>query len=191
MKGAECAERNGKNNNKNSPIFVFRVIIENWGDFFTKMTITRKIEIGKIWNFLFFSIQPIADLTCKFKKKKLFWTKSMILFAPRWFCPPPLPLTGAAPLDPACFWIEDCILTGLRSTAFKEFACYSVFMHNSKNKNRKNLKFGFSFYSTDSRSFMSFLKKKIGFWSGFCSKSNFFFSNLDEKSAIIWKKIGK
>ena len=36
MKGAECAERNGKNNNKNSPIFVFRVIIENWGDFFHK-----------------------------------------------------------------------------------------------------------------------------------------------------------
>ena len=53
--------------------------------------------------------------------------------------------------------------------------------HNSKNKNRKNLKFGFSFYSTDSRSFMYILKKKkmefdldlIGH-PGFCSKSNFF-----------------
>ena len=41
MKGAECAELNGK---KNSPIFIFRVI-ENWGDNVTKMTITRKRKI--------------------------------------------------------------------------------------------------------------------------------------------------
>ena len=39
MKGAECAEQYGKHNKKNSPIFIFRVIIENWGDFFTKMTL--------------------------------------------------------------------------------------------------------------------------------------------------------
>ena len=48
MKGAECAEETGKNNFKNSPFFFFRVTIENWGDFFTKMTITRKMKIGKI-----------------------------------------------------------------------------------------------------------------------------------------------
>ena len=39
MKDAECAEYSGKNNKKNSPIFIFGVIIENWGDFFTKMTL--------------------------------------------------------------------------------------------------------------------------------------------------------
>ena len=37
------------------------IIIENWGGFFTKMTITRKIEIG---NSVFLSIQPIPDLLC-------------------------------------------------------------------------------------------------------------------------------
>ena len=39
------------------------------------MTITRKIKIGKIWNLVFLSIQPIPDLSCKFehlwKKKKI------------------------------------------------------------------------------------------------------------------------
>ena len=37
---------------KNSQIYIFRVIIENWGDDGTKndikMTITRKMKIGKI-----------------------------------------------------------------------------------------------------------------------------------------------
>ena len=44
--------------------------------------------------------------------------------------------------------------TGSRSTAFKELPASLFFLHNSKNKNRKNLKFGFSLYSADSRSFM-------------------------------------
>ena len=39
VNGAQCSESNGKNNKKNSPIFIFRVIIENWGDFFGKMTL--------------------------------------------------------------------------------------------------------------------------------------------------------
>ena len=29
------------------------------------MTITRKIKIGKIWNFIFLSIQSIPDISCK------------------------------------------------------------------------------------------------------------------------------
>ena len=37
-------------------------ITENWGDDAIKMTITRK----KIGNSIFPSIQPIADLSCKF-----------------------------------------------------------------------------------------------------------------------------
>ena len=38
--------------------------IENWGDDVTKITITRKRKIGNIWNLIFLSIQPIADLSC-------------------------------------------------------------------------------------------------------------------------------
>ena len=38
MNGAECSEQNGKNNKKILRFF-FRVIIDNWGDFFTKMTL--------------------------------------------------------------------------------------------------------------------------------------------------------
>ena len=37
----------------------------------TKNTITRKIKIGKIWYMVFLSIQPIADLSCEFEKKKI------------------------------------------------------------------------------------------------------------------------
>ena len=44
--------------------------IENWG---TKMTRTRKIKIGNIWNLIFHSIQPIPDLSCKFEH---FWKKN-------------------------------------------------------------------------------------------------------------------
>ena len=36
----------------------------------TKMTITRKIKIGEFWNLVLLSIQPIADLSSKFKKLK-------------------------------------------------------------------------------------------------------------------------
>ena len=32
VNGAQCSESNG-NDNKKIPIFIFRVIIENWGDF--------------------------------------------------------------------------------------------------------------------------------------------------------------
>ena len=50
-KGEEGAEQNGKNDKNNSPIFIFRVIIENWGDLEKndpKITITRKIKIAEI-----------------------------------------------------------------------------------------------------------------------------------------------
>ena len=49
-------------------IFIFRVMGENLSKIGvilgTKMTITRKIKIG---NLIFLSIQPIPDLSCKFK----------------------------------------------------------------------------------------------------------------------------
>ena len=35
VNGAQRSESNGKNNKKNSPIFIFRVV-ENWGDFSEK-----------------------------------------------------------------------------------------------------------------------------------------------------------
>ena len=37
--------------------------------------IARKIKIGKIWNLVFLFIQPIADLSCKFKKFQYFFSK--------------------------------------------------------------------------------------------------------------------
>ena len=61
---------------KNSPIFIFRIIIENWGDFCqkndTKMTITRKIKIEKL---IFLSIHNIPHISCKFDH---FWKKKII-----------------------------------------------------------------------------------------------------------------
>ena len=46
----------------------------------TKMTITREEKIGEFRNLDLLSIQPIANLSCKFKKKKIgFWRKSMMV----------------------------------------------------------------------------------------------------------------
>ena len=39
VNGAQCSESNGKNNKKFLRFFFLRVINENWGDFFTKMTL--------------------------------------------------------------------------------------------------------------------------------------------------------
>ena len=36
------------------------------GKFGPEMTITQKIKIGKIWDLILLSIQPIPNLTCKF-----------------------------------------------------------------------------------------------------------------------------
>ena len=42
-----------------------------------KMSITRKIKIIKIWNLICLSIQPIPNLSCKFKH---FWKKQSKIF---------------------------------------------------------------------------------------------------------------
>ena len=54
----------------------------------------------------------------------------------------PAPPTGAAPLDPACFWIEDSsrnrfALNGIQELPASGFFCFSTITR--KNKNRKNL----------------------------------------------------
>ena len=140
--------------------------IENWRFLEQKwriMTITRKIKIGKIWNLIFLFIQPIAVLSCKFDhfwRIFLFWcfldffqSKSIFFF------------------KRGQIYMKD-----LESAEYKEKRNFRFFRylffeflwkiprkfgwrrhkndHNSKNKNRKNRKFGFSFYPTDSRSFM-------------------------------------
>ena len=51
---------------------------ENWG---TKMTKTRKIKIGKIWNLIFLSIQHIPHLSCKFEH---FWKKELYFLVKYW-----------------------------------------------------------------------------------------------------------
>ena len=43
--------------------FYFSCYREKFIETCTKMTITRKINIGKIWNLIFLSIQPISDLS--------------------------------------------------------------------------------------------------------------------------------
>ena len=67
MKDAQCWIE-WKNN---FPILFFELswkFIENCGEDVTKMTITRKIRIRKIWNLIFLSIQPIPDLHVNSKK---------------------------------------------------------------------------------------------------------------------------
>ena len=67
-------------------IFVFQVIVKihrnlRWwrhkND--TKMTITRKIKIGKIWKLIFLSIEPISDLPCKFQNSPIFIFRVMVI----------------------------------------------------------------------------------------------------------------
>ena len=61
---------------QNSPIFIFRVIAKfhrklGWWRHKNdqKITLTRKIKIGKIWNLVFRSIQPILNLSCRYYLK--------------------------------------------------------------------------------------------------------------------------
>ena len=58
-----------------SIIFIFRVMGENsWKIrviLSTKMIITQRIKIATIRNLVCLSIQPIPDLSCKFKGKKI------------------------------------------------------------------------------------------------------------------------
>ena len=49
------------------PIFIFRVLVILW---------RRKIKIAEFWNLVLLSIQPIADLSCKFEK----WEKKLEIF---------------------------------------------------------------------------------------------------------------
>ena len=137
-----------------------------------KMALTRKIKMGKILNLVFLPIQPILDLSSKFEKLKinknnfflilniffLFLKNKNNFFLAGGFAPlhPP---TG----DPTCFWIEDSRRNRLVLTDIQRIACLIVFLHNSKNKNRK---FDFSFDSADCGSFMwiwPLLKKKLDF----------------------------
>ena len=53
----------------------------------------------------------------------------------------------------------------VRAQRHSRIASYIVFRHNSKNKNRRILKFGSTFYSADCRNLRkkNFKKKKIDF----------------------------
>ena len=89
MKDLESDEYKEKSNFRFFRLLFFEFIIENWGDDVTKndtkMTIPRKINIGKIWKIwklVFLSIQPISDLPCQLKKKINFekcWKKKLFL----------------------------------------------------------------------------------------------------------------
>ena len=86
--------RENRTNFQIFPIFISWIIVKihrKLTIFRTKMTITRKIKIGRIWNLIFLSIQPIADLSSifeKFQKQILFifnfeenpWSKSNFFF---------------------------------------------------------------------------------------------------------------
>ena len=48
MKDAQCAESNEKSIFRSLIFELSRKLIENWGDLSTKITITRKIKIGKV-----------------------------------------------------------------------------------------------------------------------------------------------
>ena len=70
-----------KNGTQFFPIFIFRVTVKTSSKIRVttsqndqKVTITRKIKIGKFWNLIFLSILPISDLLYKFE---LFWKKKL------------------------------------------------------------------------------------------------------------------
>ena len=99
------------------------LIIENWGDFFknndTKMTITRKIKIAKIWKLVSLSIQPISDLPCKFLK----FLKKKIIFLKFWN------LHGRSEIS----WIEKMIIFRFFQFLFFElwsFWCHFLWCHH-------------------------------------------------------------
>ena len=96
----------------------------------TKKAITRKIKIG---NLVFPSIQPILDLSCKFEKYiHIFKILNNIFFSQgnqeNIFGYPPAPPNGAAPLDPAFFWIEDSSQNRFALNGIQRIFCYSVFL---------------------------------------------------------------
>ena len=73
VNGAQCSESNGNDNKKNFRFLFFELsskigVIFSKND--TKMAITRKIKIGKIWKLVLLSNEPISNLPCKFQKLK-------------------------------------------------------------------------------------------------------------------------
>ena len=77
---AQCAESNKKSIFRSLFFELSWKFIENWQFLlqkWPKMTITQKIKIGKIWNLIFLSIQPIPDLSCTLDH---FWKKYMTFY---------------------------------------------------------------------------------------------------------------
>ena len=82
MNDGECVICMGKIIKKLSDFYFSSCekFIENWRFLeqkWRKMTITRKINIWKIWNLVFLFIQLIAVLSCKFDH---FWKKILIFW---------------------------------------------------------------------------------------------------------------
>ena len=126
-------------------------LVENFGNFKCKNDHNSKNKNHK-FGFTFYS----ADSRSFEKKKLKFWKMLkdfQFFFLAEGFAPPH-PHRGCTPWIPHAFGLRTLVGTGTRSMAFKELPVSLFFLHNSKNNNRKNLKFGFSFYSADSRSFM-------------------------------------
>ena len=80
MEDAQCADTNEKLIFRLFQFLFFELswkFIENWCDLSTKMTMTRKITTGKIWNLIFLLIPPILHLSCEFEQ---LWRKKLELF---------------------------------------------------------------------------------------------------------------
>ena len=99
----------------------------------TKMTITRKIKIVKIWKLVLLSSQPISNLPCKFQKfqkKKILLRCSVATLFRSWLASLAVGLRTLVSLVPA--------------QRHSRIACYIVFRHR---KMFRKIKFASLFYS--------------------------------------------
>ena len=88
---------------------------------------------------------------------------------------PPAPLTGAAPLDPACFWIEDPSWNRLASTAYppSKRADHKIFLPyvSEDIKTKKKLQRKFFFFQNIGKIFKKFFSRNV-FFSIFFFRQN-------------------
>ena len=96
--------------------FCTKKSLKNWPILSTRTTISQKLKMEKL---IFYSFRHIPHLSCKYKH---FWKfeKHFVHLAKKKLVGGLHPPTGAAPMDPACFWIEDPSLNRLASTTYQQ-----------------------------------------------------------------------
>ena len=121
------------------------------------MTITRKIETGKIRNLFFFLFSRLPILHVNLKNKKIILNKIH-----DFVCPP------GSPLDPACFWIGlRTVVSQVRVQRNSKNLPATMFLCITQKIKSEISEIWFFFLFNRFQIFHVNFEKKNGFWSGF------------------------